>query len=131
VRRANRGTRGAAHLSYPTLRSEALQKQNVRVAKNLPLNLHITSREVWLLGLRSLESAKDRQLQTEMRVMKTFLILTALAVMAASSIGCSLFNRGQSCNSCGPGGSDVYMGAPAATAPVIDGGGTYIPGPVR
>jgi hypothetical protein len=106
-----------------------LKNENVRVAKNLPLRLHITGREVWFPGLKS-EVNEMRQMQTEMQVMKTFLILTVVAVLTASGVGCSLFNRGQPCNSCGSGGGDMYMGAPAA-APVIDGGGTYIPGPVR
>ncbi|HEX4130340.1 MAG TPA: hypothetical protein VHZ24_09870 [Pirellulales bacterium] len=62
--------------------------------------------------------------------MKKLMVLTALAVLSAASVGCSLFNRGQSCNSCGPGGQDAYLAAPSA-APVMSGGTTYVPGPVQ
>jgi hypothetical protein len=68
--------------------------------------------------------------------MKTLLVLTAAAMMTAAATGCSLFNRGQPCNQCGPGGGDAYMGAPAAisSAPIVTGpsyGAPVYPGPVQ
>ncbi|HWA97615.1 MAG TPA: hypothetical protein VG713_03960 [Pirellulales bacterium] len=62
--------------------------------------------------------------------MKRLMVLAAVAVLGAASVGCSLFNRGQPCNSCGPGGQDAYLAAPSA-APVMNSGTTYIPGPVQ
>lgn len=58
--------------------------------------------------------------------MKRLLILTTAVILTVGTMsGCGWFNRGSSCNTCGPVmGSDPYMSAPAVVP-----GATYVPQP--
>lgn len=60
--------------------------------------------------------------------MKMFYALAAVAMLTVAASGCSWFNRGAQCNSCGPEVGGAYMAAPAVTTGVDTS--TYVPGPV-
>jgi hypothetical protein len=63
----------------------------------------------------------------ETQVMKRLLMLTAVAILTAA-VGCSWFNRGSACNTCGPGmdQGQGYMSAPSVTT---GPDATYLPAP--
>lgn len=64
--------------------------------------------------------------------MKRLLVLTAVAILSATAIGCNCcnpFTRGPACPTCGQAGVSAY-GADGYTAPPAMPPGTYaVPGP--
>jgi hypothetical protein len=92
------------------------------------VNLHITARVVELLDPRFPPGIVTSLLEAQ--AMKRLLILTAVAMMTAASLGCwhnNHVNRGAPCNTCPTGGvpacGDAY-GVPGGMAPQM-----YSPGP--